>query len=424
MQSYTHRDLAQALGVSETTIKSYRAKFPSFLPVAREGKPVRLHPEALDVCRRIRDLFADGLSILQATTALQTQFKEYPRNRRLSTAQANPAQTAQAESLATGESALGQRIEALTQAQHQAHGRMEQLELEVRNLATMEAASKALIAELLAELRAARASLPQTTGTANPAASASGPVSDLAAGQAADKTSNPSTGQTATQPSAVVGHPAQTTQYAETEEHIAAQTPPPTSIPPTSPATRTAWTDLGAPSSPAPAEGIDATANRAAPLASDTASGAGPTVLTARRIVTLHGPGGPVATYALGREPKPEPPFPEPPAPVPAFLDLPAVIRSDRGDFLGLPGGQSVRRLVEVLTPEGATPPAWFHESQESWTCSIPLGRAQNRELLFERTTTPRGNLVGLIRRMRINETEATPVQLQEIFRQLRDQFT
>jgi hypothetical protein len=44
--------------------------------------------------------------------------------------------------------------------------------------------------------------------------------------------------------------------------------------------------------------------------------------------------------------------------------------------------------------------------------------------MLFERTTTPRGNLVGHIRRMRINEVEATPEQLQEIFRQLRDQLT
>lgn len=417
MQSYTHRDLAKALGVSETTIKSYRAKFPSFLPVAREGKPVRLHPEALDVCRRIRDLFADGLSILQTTAALQTQFKEYPRNRRLSTAQANPAQTAQGEAFATGESALGQRIEALTQAQHLAHGRMEQLELEVRNLATMEAASKALIAELLVELRAARANLPQAPGTANPTASASAPVSNYSAGPTADQASNTPAGHIADPNPALAPRFSLTAQYPDTAKLSAA-------------ATAANAADSHAHATPAPAEGIAAAASD--PAARDAANrtenetnnGAGPTVLTARKIVTLHGPGGPVATYALGREPKPEPPFPEPPAPVPAFLDLPAVIRSDRGDFLGLPGGQSVRRLVEVLTPEGATPPAWFQESQESWTCSIPLGRAQNRELLFERTTTPRGNLVGLIRRMRINETEATPVQLQEIFRQLRDQFT
>ncbi|MHC1752951.1 MerR family transcriptional regulator [Humidesulfovibrio sp.] len=419
MQSYTHRDLAQALGVSETTIKSYRAKFPSFLPVAREGKPVRLHPEALDVCRRIRDLFADGLSISQTTRTLQLEFKEYPRNRRLSTSKISAAQTAAGTAAAPGESALGQRIEALTQAQNQARGRMELLELEVRNLATMEAASKALIAELLAELRAARASLPPTLDGAHLAGTSSGPAS----------------GQPPAQPSPQANHFAQASQQAEAAEHLAAHSSPP--MPPPAQAvqpsgakelfaatTATSAQDSRAHATPAPAGGIDTAASLADPAKDGPASGAGPTVLTARKIVTLHGPGGPVASYALGREPKPEPPFPDLPAPAAAFLDLPAVIRSDRGDFLGLPGGQSVRRLVEVLTPEGATPPAWFQESPESWTCAIPLGRAQNRELLFERTTTPRGNLVGLIRRMRINETEATPTQLQEIFRQLRDQLT
>lgn len=334
VQSYTHRDLARALGVSETTIKSYRSKFPTFLPVARDGKPVRLHPEALEVCRRIRDLFADGLSILQTANTLKSEFKEYPLNRRLSIPKS--AATPSAASHGAGvPDVLASRIDALTKAQELARERMQQLELEVRNLATMEAASKSLIAELLGELRAARAGQGQT------------PV-----------------------------HP---------PEAQALGTPPPAETPP----------------EPAPQ-----------PEA---------TVLTARKIVTLHGPAGPVASYALGREPKPAPQFPEPQDPPQTFLDLPAVIRSDRGDFLGLPGGQSVRRLIELLAPEST--PAWYQETPDAWACSIPLGYAQSRELLFERTTTPRGNLVGLIRSMRTNQTEATPLQLQEIFRQLRDQL-
>lgn len=339
-QSYTHRDLAKALGVSETTIKSYRSKFPTFLPVAREGKPVRLHPEALDVCLRIRDLFADGLSIMQAMQALRSEFKEYPQSRRLSIAGSPRAAATQQEARPAPEQGLAERIEALAQAQDLSRLRVEQLEAEVRNLATLEAASKALVAELLAELRAARSGQGQSAAPAQP---------------------------------------------------VAAPAPP----------------------EPSPAQ------EAAPPAPADS----GETVLTARRIVTVHGPAGPVASYALAREPKPEPHFPEPSAPGPAFLDLPAVIRSDRGDFLGLPGGQSVRRLVDVLSPEGVAPASWFQEGPDSWTCAIPLGRAQNREILFERTTTPRGNLVGLIRRMRINEAEATPLQLQEIFRQLRDQM-
>lgn len=357
VQSYTHRDLAKALGVSETTIKSYRSKFPTFLPVAREGKPVRLHPESLDVCRRIRDLFADGLSILQTSQRLQSEFKEYPHNRRLSipSKQASRAPS-RAEAAIPGADALASRLEALTKAQDMARERMQQLEFEVRNLATMEAASKSLIAELLDELRAARAKQEPMP-------------------ESAQSTAPPAPGKTA------------------------ARRPSPSQA-------RT------------PANGIAAGAPR-----TTSSPNAGPTVLTARKIVTLHGPAGPVASYALAREPKPEPEFPEPQTPAPAFLDLPAVILSERGDFLGLPGGQSVRRLIEVLSPEDAPPPVWFQETPDSWTCAIPLGRAQNREMLFERTTTPRGNLVGLIRRMRINEAEATPVQLQEIFRQLRDQL-
>jgi len=352
-ESYTHRDLAQALGVSETTIKSYRSKFPTFLPVAREGKPVRLHPEALDVCLRIRDLFAQGLSILQTSQALSAEFKEYPLNRRLSIAQNKPAAAASHTAAPAQNSALAEglaaRLAELAQAQDHARQRMEQLEAEVRNLATLEAASKALVAELLAELRAAKAQQP--------------PVAPF------------------------VSAPASRTE---------APSAPPVETP-----------GLQKPAAP-PAE---------------PATQPEDTVLTARKIVTVHGPDGPLASYALGREPKPTPPFPDPQTPEAAFLDLPAVIRSDRGDFLGLPGGQSVRRLVDVLSPEGAPPASWFQESPEAWTCAIPLGRAQNREILFERTTTPRGNLVGHIRRMRINEIEATPVQLQEIFRQLRDQM-
>lgn len=361
-QTVTHRDLAKALGVSETTIKSYRSKFPTFLPVAREGKPVRLHAEALAVCLRIRALFAQGLSILQTAGTLRTEFKEYPQNRRLSTAKTatSPAPSGDPAQ----ESALAERIAQMAAAQDQARLRMEQLEAEVRNLATLEAASKALVAELLAELRAAKA-----------APMASGPAPSV---------------------------PAPSVQAPSAQAEPAPARPQEPSAPPAAP-------------KPEPASGPSA----ASPTDDDQ-----PTVLTARKIVTVHGPAGPVASYALGREPRPEPPFPEPDQPDKAFLDLPAVIRSERGDFLGLPGGQSVRRLVEVLSPEGAAPAAWFQESPEAWTCAIPLGRAQNREILFERTTTPRGNLVGLIRRMRINEAEATPIQLQEIFRQLRDQMS
>ncbi|SNS14018.1 MerR HTH family regulatory protein [Humidesulfovibrio mexicanus] len=393
--SYTHRDLAQALGVSETTIKSYRAKFPAFLPVARLGKPVRLHPESLDICRRIRDLFADGMSIAQATAALRTEFKEFPQNRRLSTAKGFAPRPPVLPPETEDGQTLSARLDALAQAQDQTRLRMEQLERELRNLATLEAASKSLVAELVEEFRAARRDAGRQA--------AQGPV-PLAAAQ---------------------GTPGQRQQDAPSPS------PSPGDSAATGPAANSgAEADLppggrpGAKPVSTPGEHHGPPAEHAAEAKSPAQDQDGPTVLTARKIVTLHGPAGPVASYSLGREPSPPPPFPEPEAPPAAFLDLPAVIRSGRGDFLGLPGGQSVRRLVHVLRPEGGPAPAWIQEGPDAWTCAIPLGRAQTREMLFERTTTPRGNLVGHIRRMRINEVEATPEQLQEIFRQLRDQLT
>ncbi len=335
----THRDLARQLGVSETTVKSYRAKFPTFLPVAREGKPIRLHAEALDVCLRIRELFGQGLSITQTSERLRSEFKEYPLNRRLSIAKQTPSPPPNsAEGLLQFVEAQRQALEEARQAQDEAARRAEEriarLEEEVRNLATMEAASKALIADLVAELRAERT-----------------------------KRAAPPTAPTAPTP----------------------QEPAPTH-------------------EPRPE-----------------------TVLTARKIVTVHGRQG-AASYTLGREPKPEPPLPDIPLPDADFLALPAAIRSERGEFLGLPGGKSIARLIQALAPQPGPAPSWLDDTTPgappAWTCLLPLDGSRLRELSFTQTKTPRGNLVGLIRSMRLGQAEASTQELQDFFRQMRDLLT
>lgn len=73
-QSLTHKDLATLAGVSETTIKSYRRKFADCIPVASRGKPIRFTPEAGQVCLRIRDLFAEGMSVPEARARLAEEF--------------------------------------------------------------------------------------------------------------------------------------------------------------------------------------------------------------------------------------------------------------------------------------------------------------------------------------------------------------
>ncbi len=72
--NYTHRDLAKAVGVTVTTIKSYRRKFPAFLPVESQGKPLRLAGEALAVCKRIHHHFHRGLSVVETRKRLATEF--------------------------------------------------------------------------------------------------------------------------------------------------------------------------------------------------------------------------------------------------------------------------------------------------------------------------------------------------------------
>ena len=69
----THRDLARMLGVSETTVKSYRRKFPDCIPVASQGKPIRFTAEAAAVSLRIRDLFEMGMSVEEVRARLAAE---------------------------------------------------------------------------------------------------------------------------------------------------------------------------------------------------------------------------------------------------------------------------------------------------------------------------------------------------------------
>ena len=76
--SLTHRDLAELCGVSETTIKSYRRKFPGFIPVLTRGKPIRFRPGAGEVCLRILQCFKKGLSVNEIENVLAREFRKEP----------------------------------------------------------------------------------------------------------------------------------------------------------------------------------------------------------------------------------------------------------------------------------------------------------------------------------------------------------
>lgn len=73
-KALTHKDLSKQLGISETTIKSYRRKFPGCIPVACQGRPIRFNAEALAVCKRIRDFFDLGMNIPDIRLRLSAEF--------------------------------------------------------------------------------------------------------------------------------------------------------------------------------------------------------------------------------------------------------------------------------------------------------------------------------------------------------------
>ncbi len=72
--SVTHKDLARHVGVSETTIKSYRRKFPEFFPIQSSGKPIRFKPLALEICEHIRRCFSRDLSVEETRRHLAGHF--------------------------------------------------------------------------------------------------------------------------------------------------------------------------------------------------------------------------------------------------------------------------------------------------------------------------------------------------------------
>ncbi|MDR3175638.1 MAG: MerR family transcriptional regulator [Desulfovibrio sp.] len=70
----THKELARRLGLSETTVKSYRRKFPGCFPVASKGKPIRFTEDALRVAQRIQKLFGEGMDVGEVQARLAAEF--------------------------------------------------------------------------------------------------------------------------------------------------------------------------------------------------------------------------------------------------------------------------------------------------------------------------------------------------------------
>ena len=124
-KTFTHKALADLLGVSETTVKSYRRKFPGCIPVASQGKPIRFPAEAAAVATRIRDLFETGMSVEEVRSRLAGEFDwiapEQPKTPAKSGAEVSPE-------LSAGVSNMAKSMVAMTQQQKALLSRMQGIE--------------------------------------------------------------------------------------------------------------------------------------------------------------------------------------------------------------------------------------------------------------------------------------------------------
>jgi DNA-binding transcriptional MerR regulator len=152
MQTFTHRDLARETGVSETTIKSYRRKFPEFISVASRGKPIRFNPQTLSVCLRIRDLFGRNFSVEEVRDVLNTEFQRQTTVDSLSKSADSTADEPALERVAQLLERSAGTAETALQLHEATAKRIGRLEAMVEDLYALQSRIQTLQAELLGKL--------------------------------------------------------------------------------------------------------------------------------------------------------------------------------------------------------------------------------------------------------------------------------
>lgn len=168
--TYTHKDLAGLCKVSETTIKSYRRKFPGFIPILTRGKPIRFKPEAAEVCLKIRDCFDKGMSVSETRKVLKEHFKEH----KVEAVRSAPSGGGGGEPVVSQEylekffETAGQMMQgmaALATAQAKSGQRLEKLEATLDKLLEIEARNGETFSQLLAQ---GKAPIPEAAPVSEP----------------------------------------------------------------------------------------------------------------------------------------------------------------------------------------------------------------------------------------------------------------
>lgn len=372
----THRDLARMLGVSETTVKSYRRKFPDCIPVASQGKPIRFTAEAAAVALRIRDLFEMGMSVEEVRARLVADFAWIPAPAPADTDAAGtavpapPARVELPQDFTLAVSTLAKSMVGLTQQQGVILKRMQHIEGMIdalshaggKAMGTVDAAGGADVADRPAWLDEAQA---------------------LAARFEALLRAVPaSAGQTS------------------------AETPP---------------------GQPAPHATLSDVAGRTAASAPGGAPDAGPIPPHSAPAAAPEGrgalfPGG-LTAPTPDRANAPEPTLPASQDPPRHLLALPLVVQSPQGEFLGVAGKTRGRFCINDLKAMLAfafQPPDHYAlrsrpAGDDGWW--LVLEQPQAAEpcavmLLVGASVTPRGNQVAVVRRYAVNGVESHPTDI------------
>lgn len=127
-KTFTHKDLADLLGVSETTVKSYRRKFPGCIPVANQGKPIRFTFVAAEVATRIRDYFETGMSVEEVRVRLAGEFDWISAEAPKAAGKGAAERAELSPEISVGVSNMAKSMVAMTQQQKALLSRMQGLE--------------------------------------------------------------------------------------------------------------------------------------------------------------------------------------------------------------------------------------------------------------------------------------------------------
>ena len=369
----THRDLARMLGVSETTVKSYRRKFPDCIPVASQGKPIRFTAEAAAVSLRIRDLFEMGMSVEEVRARLAAEFAwiapEAPAQGQDDgdepAAPPQPARVELPQDFTLAVSNLAKSMVGLTQQQNAILKRVQHVET------------------LLG-------------GLVQP-------------------------GEGVTGPAGAIGRPgwldeaqALADRFEALLRAVSADAAQPAPTASGTPATPQA--DAGSGDPTAESTGADGPAHAANPASS------GGRVVPFPGGMAAPAPGVPNALDA------PEATYPAPQDPPRHLLALPLVVQSPQGEFLGVAGRARGRFCINDLKAMLAfafQPPDHYAlrgETAEDGGWWLTLEQPQAAEpydvvLLVDESVTPRGNQVAVVRRYIANGVEAHPTEIYGFLR-------